>query len=111
MSQMETPRPSAFVEPSTWYAEVAAPQRNPAGNRMGLLGGVQPLAVGVGFGTAESGAHAASAVIIAAPSAPDWISCRRDSWPVPETSRVRSNSAASLDLGVVIPCLPSSLSR
>src|SRR4029078_7306889 len=32
VSQMETPRPSSFTAPSTWYDAVADPQRKPFGN-------------------------------------------------------------------------------
>src|SRR5687768_7152564 len=36
---MEGPRPASSTAPSTWYAEVAAPHRNPAGKRWALTDG------------------------------------------------------------------------
>ena len=43
VSQIDGPRPSAVVEPSTWNADVAAPHTNPAGNAMGSAGGCHPV--------------------------------------------------------------------
>src|SRR5689334_9960373 len=39
VSQIDGPRPSAVVDPSTWNAEVAAPKTNAAGNVIGCAGG------------------------------------------------------------------------
>ena len=33
VSQIDSPLPSSFHAPSTWYDEVATPQRNPSGKR------------------------------------------------------------------------------
>src|SRR5688572_23844144 len=35
--QLLTPAPSANGEPSTWYADVAAPHRKPSGKRMSVI--------------------------------------------------------------------------
>src|SRR4051812_3374843 len=54
VSQIDDPRPSAVVDPSTWNAEVATPHVKPAGN----VGG-DPLGAG-GLGAGDrAGAHAA----------------------------------------------------
>lgn len=61
VSQMDGPRPSAVVEPSTWNADVAAPHTNPSGKRIDA-GATHPVgvAVGVGAGSGASSEHAAS---------------------------------------------------
>src|SRR6478735_857671 len=67
VSQIDGPRPSTVVEPSTWNAEVAAPHTNPAGKVIGSAGGCQVVVGVVAFGAGDepSGVHAASRPVVA----------------------------------------------